>query len=429
MNFIKSKTDLYLENTELENLFIYEYMPSAKGDYVKVYLLARMYADRDVSFSNEDLAKELNLPYGEILNAWDYWASKKVIIKHGEKQRKFDYDIEFVSLKKLMFGERQRISEEKSNLKKLNSSAIQPEMLQTFSKVEQILGRTLGSLESHDLKMWIQDWGLEEKVILKAYEQCRKNKKLGDHSYLSAIVKSWNEKGLLQLDSLEEYLAENDKRHHLYKRIFRALGFHGRFPTEEEERIMDIWFDEYLFDISTVLDACKKTAGISRPSISYIHAILKSWYEEKNGISREGAEKDETFPSKGSSFLPNAMKEFERIRKENAALHKNRIQEIHQSFPRIREIDGEIKELNPKMLKLLLSGQNKSSIYKTMERELINLQKEKGHILVHAGYQEDYLEPIYTCKKCKDTGFMENGEKCICLLEKLDAISGKEKKF
>ena len=116
------------------------------------------------------------------------------------------------------------------------------------------------------------------------------------------------------------------------------------------------------------------------------------------------------------------MKEYERIRKENADLRKKRIQEIHQSFPRIREIDGEMKDLNPKMLKLLLSGQNKSSIYKTMERELFNLKKEKGHLLLNAGYPKDYLEPIYSCKQCKDTGFMENGERCVCLLKKLNII-------
>lgn len=414
MSFIKSKTDLYLENTEIENLFIYEYMLPAKGDYVKVYLLARMYADRGAFISNEDLAKELNLPYGEILNAWDYWAAKKVVIKHQDEHRKFDYDVEFVSLKKLMFGGKQNGQTETNTLEKLNSSVAKPETLQFFTRIEQILGRTLGSLETHDLQMWLQDWGFEEKVILKAYDQCKKSKKLGDHVYLTAIVKSWNEKGLLDERSLEEYLAENDRRHHLYKRIFKALGFHGRFPTEEEARIMDIWFDEYLFDIADVLEACKKTAGISRPSISYIHAILKSWYEEKSsGSGSTGS------PAKRKTALTDAMKGYERLRKENEERHLSRIKEIHSRFPRIREIDGEIKDLNPKMLKLLLSGQNKSPNYKTMERELYHLRKEKGHILTNAGFPEDYLEPIYTCKQCKDTGFMENGEKCVCLLEKI----------
>ena len=416
MKFIKSSTDLYLENTEIENLFIYEYMIPAKGEYVKVYLLARMYAERGSSITNEELAKELGIPDGDILNAWDYWESKKVIIKHFKPKSKLDYDIEFVSLKRLMFGSGKNISQEKSVIKKLNETVATPELALLFTQIEQSMGRTLGGKELHDVRLWAEEWGLEDPVILKACDLCVKNKKKGDHAYLAGIVKNWYEKGLFDLKTLEEYLAENDKRHNLYKRVFRALGFRGRYPSEEEARIMDIWFDEYLFDISVVLDACKKTAGISSPSISYINAILKSWHED--GDSGSAGNRTGT-SGKKKTALSEAMKSYELTRKENSKLHEKRVEEIYQLLPRIREIDLDVKELNPKMMKMLLAGQNKTSVYKTMERELENLRKEKIHILKGAGYEEDYLESIYTCRQCKDTGFLDNGEKCVCLIEKI----------
>lgn len=415
MRFYQSKTDLYLENTAIENLFIYEYMIPAKGDDVKIYLLARMYAQRDEPVSNDELAKELGLSLGDVLNAWDYWESKKVIIKRFHSKSKKDFDIEFVSLKNLMFGSG-RSPAEKGELKKLNASSASPALLNLLSQLEQLSGRTLSGKEFHDVKLWTEDWGMEPEVILQACRQCDKNKKRGDHAYLSAIVRSWYEKGLFDLNTLESYLEENDKRHNLYKRIFRALGFRGRYPSEEEARIMDIWFDEYLFDISTILDACKKTAGISSPSISYIHAVLKSWYEEGKAPSGKGPA-----GSAKKRQLSDIMRSYESLREENKKKHQQRLKDIYHAFPRISEIDLDIKELNPKMLQMLLGGQSRTSTYRTMERELADLRKEKIHILTANGYPEDYLDPIYACKKCKDTGFLDNGEKCVCFLEKMNA--------
>ena len=59
MNFYREKTDLYLKDTAVENLFISEYMVTADGDYVKLYLLAKMYAGSGEDCSNAGLAREL----------------------------------------------------------------------------------------------------------------------------------------------------------------------------------------------------------------------------------------------------------------------------------------------------------------------------------------------------------------------------------
>ena len=45
MNFKTERIkDFYLLATEVENIFINEYLPQAPGDYVKVYLYALLYA-------------------------------------------------------------------------------------------------------------------------------------------------------------------------------------------------------------------------------------------------------------------------------------------------------------------------------------------------------------------------------------------------
>ena len=40
-------------------------------------------------------------------------------------------------------------------------------------------------------------------------------------------------------------------------------------------------------------------------------------------------------------------------------------------------------------------------------------------LLDRNGFPADYLEPIFTCKLCKDTGYDENQKKCTCLNQKI----------
>lgn len=413
MKIFKGKTDLYLSDTGIENLFIYEYMIPADGNYVKVYLLAKMFLENEKSVFNETLAKELNLTVKQVLDAWNYWEAKKVIKKHYTGSNPEDFDIEFVCLKELMYkGEEVETEEFRDEATvKLNSASHSDNLIRLLNSIEKKTSGTLNPKEFNDLKLWSEDWGLSAEVILKAYDiaMSRNKQNRADHAYVSSIIKSWYENGLFNMESLEDYLSEHDKRHNLYKRIFKALGFFGRFPTEEEKRIMDVWLDEYMLDISTILEACKRTSGISNPSINYINTILKDWKKS-----------DKVTPS-GKKKLTAAEidKMYQGIREENDKISRSRQEEIYSRFPRIREIDEELRELNPKRLKLMLSGQRNSSECKGVENEMLNLRNEKSGTLKNAGYPEDYLAKVYTCPRCKDTGFLDNGEKCVCLTQKL----------
>ena len=49
---------------------------------------------------------------------------------------------------------------------------------------------------------------------------------------------------------------------------------------------------------------------------------------------------------------------------------------------------------------------------------LKDISRRKKNCSVSAGYPADYLEPVYTCPDCKDTGYIEGGnglrKKCHC---------------
>lgn len=412
MKLFKGNTDLYLNNTIIENLFINEYIIPAKGTFVKVYLFAKMYLDGGWEISNETLAKYMNISLNDVLNAWEYWESKNVIKKHYTGPNPNEFDLEFVCLKQLMYKGNTEAGTEAyaSPVKDLNAVVFSDELILLLKSIENLTGRTLNMKEIRDVKLWSEDWGMSDTIIIKAYNTCiNDRKKRPEHSYISTIIRSWYEKGLFTEETLNEYLSEHDKKNYTYKRIFKALGFIGRYPTEEEKRIMDIWIDEYMLDITTILEACKKTAGIGNPNINYIHTILKDWKNNHKVTS-------------GGKKMPTAAEIdqiYRKIRMENKNIFDKRTSEIFGLIPRIKEIQSELKELNPKRVKLIISGKKDSSTYNTIEKEIKNLKKEKDSLLKNAGYPEDYLNPVYSCSKCKDTGYLNNGEKCVCLIQHL----------
>ena len=416
MNIYREKTDLYLKDTVVENLFISEYMVTADGDYVKLYLLAKMYAGSGEECSNAGLARELGLPLQKVMDAWNYWESRGLLRRIYSGREPGEFDLEFISPKQQMYGLEPTTAEdslpEEEDIARLNAASWSQNALALFRSVESTLGRTLSSREMNDLQMWLEDWGMSPEVILRAYEVCiKERRKAPEIGYISAIVRAWYEHGLFREDSLEEYLAEHDRRHSQYRRIFKALGFIGRMPTEEERRIMNIWLDEYMLDLNTILEACKKTSGISSPNINYVNAILKDWKE------------NEKLTPTGKKKLTSAQIDriYQEIRDKNEALTASRREEIYGKFPRAKEIDSEIRILNSRLFSLVRAGKKETDEFRDGDARRRELYREKAQLLEDAGYPADYLNRIYSCEHCKDTGFLDNGEKCVCLVNRMMA--------
>ena len=77
---------LALGSTSVSNTFILDFLPVAKGDYIKVYLYGLMYAhnpNNDISLSM--LAKELGMVEEEVLQAFQYWERRKLVVRLQDK--------------------------------------------------------------------------------------------------------------------------------------------------------------------------------------------------------------------------------------------------------------------------------------------------------------------------------------------------------
>ena len=93
-----------------------------------------------------------------------------------------------------------------------------------------------------------------------------------------------------------------------------------------------------------------------------------------------------------------------------------KIAHVNKNVPRYQELSEQISSLAVKQAFLMLEQDevNKEEFKNTLD----NLRKEKAQVLLDAGYPADYLEPVFVCPDCKDTGYI-GLEKCHCFKQQI----------
>ena len=103
---------------------------------------------------------------------------------------------------------------------------------------------------------------------------------------------------------------------------------------------------------------------------------------------------------------------YDRRQMERYRLIEQRKKEIYEKIPKYREIDNKIASESIKAGLASLSG-NSASDSASLTDTIEDLKRQKGLLLIGAGYSINYLNPDYVCKDCRDTGYIGN-EICHC---------------
>ncbi len=436
MNFKRQRVrDLYLRDTALENIFIAEFLPDAEANYIKVYLIALMYADVE-EMTNSLIARHLRLDEEEVLKAWNYWERRGVIRKrYSDPEDKFHYEVEFVSLKDRLYSAGSfKDDEDGGDIRvegmsdRLVSVMDNSEVRKLLEDVQKTAGRMLEGREAERIVSWMSDEGMSPGFIVRVYMYCAERKKTS-FLYVSKIIHEWYDSGIRTPEAVNEYLEENDRRYMEYRTVFKALGF-SRNPTEDEKRRMDTWFDDMGFGMDTILSACSKTSGISNPNIRYVHAVLTNWHKGTKPGGRAGGSNNpaEALPeNKRKNAIRSVRQYYDNVRKNNESLLAERKSGLYKRIPRLRDIEGELRSLNMQISRHVLSGADENGVLVSdLRGRVASLRKEKSELLEQSGLPEDFLDMHYECAKCRDTGTLENGERCSCFNEKLKELLQKE---
>lgn len=132
------------------------------------------------------------------------------------------------------------------------------------------------------------------------------------------------------------------------------------------------------------------------------------------------------------------MHQYDQIRQENLAREIARRNEIHEKIPEIRAMDEAMVARKAAKARYRLFHPEESSGAFTSSGSLDpsgaleplkdslyiddKRDREKKSLLLTAHhYPPDYLDPIYTCRLCRDTGYVR-GEKCVCFSQKISRL-------
>ena len=390
----------------VENIFINEYMPEADGDFVKVYLLARLYAETDRSISDIEMAKQLGISKDRILEAWNYWEEWGAIKKHylGGDGR-LDFAVEFVNLKEMLYGGE---SDEPLLIETDPEIKVRPvfgneEINSLMEQIEKTFGRTLSPTDLQSIINWIEEYKATPEVILKAADYCVAKNKMS-FRYMGSLIEGWVAQGLNTADKIDDYLEEFDQKFSRYKRVMRALGY-SKEASEEERRIMDTWFDTLGFNMDKVLEACSKSAGINNPFL-YVNGVLKNWKKDAAQDNRDVNDKKPVSTS--------VLKDYYNFLREKAEREaKERRDKIYSEIPKIKEIDEQNKIIGTQLAKAYLSGDTEEG--GRLKAELERLNEDRAFYLAEHDYDMDYTDPKFACTECNDTGIAEMGGPCpVC---------------
>ena len=113
--------------------------------------------------------------------------------------------------------------------------------------------------------------------------------------------------------------------------------------------------------------------------------------------------------------LASARTELESIRERNSAEHERRLKQVYHKVPEIEDIDARLRAQMGQLVAAAASGgaAAKGKIAEIRDANL-SLQMRKAELLVENGYPSDYLNDIYSCERCRDTGVYNQGV-CSCL--------------
>ena len=110
------------------------------------------------------------------------------------------------------------------------------------------------------------------------------------------------------------------------------------------------------------------------------------------------------------------MRGYQERQLANRHLTQKRQESLYARIPLLKSIDDQIAEISVESARKMLDGD--LNALANLKANLASLRAQKSSLLKENGYDESYLEPAFTCKDCKDTGYI-NGSKCHCFQQEI----------
>ncbi|NLK95462.1 MAG: DnaD domain protein [Clostridiales bacterium] len=286
--------------TPVSNVFIEKYMPQARGEFIKVYLLILKYnASGEPGVNGDILASSLNLLESDVMNALNYWNDQGVIkLKSIDKMNNFS--IEFIDL--------DDSSTPTNNVNLLDTLLNNTKTTEMLKDIEKILMRPLSTKEMEMYLSWQKDFNFTSDLILLLIEYCVSKEK-SDYRYIEKVAISWYDMNITSVEKAQNYIKQTEDKWINYKRILNYLGIKNTDIMKPQEDLLNKWLYTYKFSIQLIEKACDICfERLNRADFKYIDGILSKWFKDNIKTLEDVAIKDRQHKkaySKNSNYKSN----------------------------------------------------------------------------------------------------------------------------
>lgn len=287
--------------------FLTDYMPSANGEYVKIYLylLQTMQSGSELSMSK--MADFFDVTEKDILRALKYWNKNgvidltledkavtgiKILAPWNEKSEVTSPEINVAPETATLEKKVEPIAEE------LPRYTVTSEMQDSASKDKKF--NELLQLAEIYFKTPIID--IDYERLIGVYFQMGQNFDACEVMIEDCVGKRGNplirleklactciEEGLMDANSIRAYLSRN--KH--YKLVKEALGVSSKVLAKSEKDFVHNWFETLGFSEEMVSDACARAVRNTETGrFEYTDKILRDWHEKKIHTLSQVAKED-----------------------------------------------------------------------------------------------------------------------------------------
>ena len=265
---------VYFGVTAVENIFLTELMPAAKGDFVKVYLCALFHSgQKEEGLSPAEIAQELGQTTAQVEAALRYWERRGALSCLSADPPRY-----------VLYSLTQRALTGQDAVTDTDEDYIR-----FTENVYALFGddRKVRPSEIAAAYEWVADEGLAPDAVLTLLAYLKEHAG-NQFSFRRAgeIAARMRQEGVLTAQDAESYLAFEGDVHKGAQAVLRRLG-KRRLPSEEELALYRKWVRDWGFSPEAVLTACRETTAAGDPTFKYLDGILSR-------LRQDGKKLDET---------------------------------------------------------------------------------------------------------------------------------------
>ncbi len=267
--------------TPLSNQFILNYLPSAPGDAVRVYVYGLMMCyHQEADSSIEKLSRLLNLSEEEVRSAYRYWERKGLVQRVADNPPQYRYlNANQVSL----LGTQVTADPE--------YEAFAEALYGVFDNDRRLHGKEISQCYE-----WVEDMHIPADVVIAMMKHLVKlHGKNVSMKTAEKLATTLAEEKIMTPEDADEVFRREQKVWDGTRSVLRKLG-QRRNPTAPEQEMYRKWLLEWHFTPDGILKACDESVKSINPTFAYIDGILRRLHEKEasteKDVARDFSEKD-----------------------------------------------------------------------------------------------------------------------------------------